>query len=245
MNISAPFIRRPVATSLLAAALLLAGLAAFTQLPVAPLPRVDFPTIQVSAALPGASPETMASAVATPLERRFGRIAGLTEMTSTSSLGTTQHHAAVRSRPRRRPRPRATFRRPSTPRAASCPQPADAPELPQGQPRRLADPDPVADVRHAAAGAGVRRRQQHPGAEDLAGARAWGRSSWAAGSSPPCACRSTARAGAAWASASRTCAPRSRPRRRTSPRASIAGARQSVLARRQRPAARRRRLPAR
>jgi hydrophobe/amphiphile efflux-1 (HAE1) family protein len=78
-----------VATSLLAAALLLAGLLAYFHLPVAPLPRVDFPTIQVSASLPGASPETMASAVATPLERRFGRIAGLTEMTSTSSLGST------------------------------------------------------------------------------------------------------------------------------------------------------------
>ena len=89
MSISAPFIRRPVATSLLAAAVLLAGILAYTRLPVAPLPRVDFPTIQVSASLPGASPETMASAVATPLERRFGRIAGLTEMTSSSTLGGT------------------------------------------------------------------------------------------------------------------------------------------------------------
>jgi hydrophobe/amphiphile efflux-1 (HAE1) family protein len=89
MNISEPFIRRPIATSLLAAALVLAGVAAFTRLPVAPLPRVDFPTLQVSANLPGASPETMASAVATPLERRFGRIAGLTEMTSSSTLSTT------------------------------------------------------------------------------------------------------------------------------------------------------------
>ncbi|HEY4016674.1 MAG TPA: efflux RND transporter permease subunit [Polyangiaceae bacterium] len=87
MNISAPFIRRPVATSLLAAAVLLAGLGAYFQLPVAPLPRVDFPTIQVSASLPGGAPETMASSVATPLERRFGRIAGLTEMTSMSTLG--------------------------------------------------------------------------------------------------------------------------------------------------------------
>ncbi|HEY2903915.1 MAG TPA: efflux RND transporter permease subunit, partial [Polyangia bacterium] len=86
---SAPFIRRPVATSLLAAAVLLAGGAAFLTLPVAPLPKVDFPTVSVSAALPGASPDTMASSVATPLERRFGRIAGLTEMTSTSALGST------------------------------------------------------------------------------------------------------------------------------------------------------------
>jgi hydrophobe/amphiphile efflux-1 (HAE1) family protein len=89
MSISEPFIRRPVATSLLAAALLLSGAAAYTQLPVAPLPRVDFPTINVNASLPGASPETMASAVATPLERRFGRIAGLAEITSVSVLGTT------------------------------------------------------------------------------------------------------------------------------------------------------------
>ena len=89
MNISAPFIRRPIATSLLAAALLLAGAAAFTQLPVAPLPNVDNPTISINAALPGASPTTMATAIAMPLERRFGRIAGVTEMTSQSALGTT------------------------------------------------------------------------------------------------------------------------------------------------------------
>ena len=87
MNISEPFIRRPVATTLLSAALLLAGAVGYSQLPVAPLPRVDFPTVNVSGALPGGSPETMASAVATPLERRFGRIAGVTEITSTSSLG--------------------------------------------------------------------------------------------------------------------------------------------------------------
>jgi hydrophobe/amphiphile efflux-1 (HAE1) family protein len=87
--ISSPFIRRPVATSLLGAAVLLAGFAAYFNLPVAPLPDVDFPTISVQAALPGASPETMASSVATPLERRFGRIAGLTEMTSVSALGQT------------------------------------------------------------------------------------------------------------------------------------------------------------
>jgi hydrophobe/amphiphile efflux-1 (HAE1) family protein len=89
VNISEPFIRRPVATSLLAAAIMLAGILAYTRLPVAPVPRVDFPTIQVTAQLPGASPETMASSVATPLERRFGRIAGLAEMTSTNTLGST------------------------------------------------------------------------------------------------------------------------------------------------------------
>jgi hydrophobe/amphiphile efflux-1 (HAE1) family protein len=89
MHISAPFIRRPVATTLLSVAILLAGAVAFYFLPVAALPRVDFPTIYVRGNLPGASPETMASAVATPLERQFGRIAGITEMTSSSQLGST------------------------------------------------------------------------------------------------------------------------------------------------------------
>jgi len=89
MNVSAPFIKRPIGTSLLAAALLMAGILAFNFLPIAPLPQVEFPVIQVQASLPGASPETMASAVATPLERQFGRIAGINQMTSTSSLGST------------------------------------------------------------------------------------------------------------------------------------------------------------
>ncbi len=89
MNLSALFIHRPVATTLLTLGLALAGWVAFLQLPVAPIPQVDSPTIAVSAALPGASPETMASSVATPLERTLGRIAGITEMTSASSLGST------------------------------------------------------------------------------------------------------------------------------------------------------------
>src|SRR5579863_8377812 len=89
MNISEPFIHRPVATTLLTVAIALAGVVAFNLLPVSPLPQVDFPTISVSAALPGASPETMASSVATPLERQFGHIASVSEMTSSSSLGAT------------------------------------------------------------------------------------------------------------------------------------------------------------
>src|ERR1700756_16971 len=89
MNISAPFIRRPVATSLLSMGLLLFGGLAFRSLPLATLPEVEYPTITVFANLPGASPETMATAVATPLERMFGRIAGITQMTSTSQLGGT------------------------------------------------------------------------------------------------------------------------------------------------------------
>ena len=89
MSISAPFIRRPIGTSLLAAALLLSGILAFNFLPVASLPKVDFPVIGVGAGLPGGDPQTMASAVATPLERQFGRIAGVNQMTSSSQLGST------------------------------------------------------------------------------------------------------------------------------------------------------------
>src|SRR5579859_1254824 len=89
MSISAPFIRRPIGTSLLAAALLLSGILAFNFLPVASLPKMDFPVISVGASLPGADPQTMASAVATPLERQFGRIAAINQMTSSSQLGST------------------------------------------------------------------------------------------------------------------------------------------------------------
>jgi hydrophobe/amphiphile efflux-1 (HAE1) family protein len=89
MNISAPFVKRPIATSLLTVAVLLAGIIAYQFLPVAPLPEVEFPTIQVQASLPGASPEIMASSIATPLERQFGKIAGVTEMTSSSQAANT------------------------------------------------------------------------------------------------------------------------------------------------------------
>ena len=90
MNLSAPFVRRPIATTLLTIGIALAGIAAYFQLPVSPLPQVDFPTISVQASLPGAGPETMASSVATPLERRLGRLADVSEMTSSSSTGSTR-----------------------------------------------------------------------------------------------------------------------------------------------------------
>src|SRR6476646_2024903 len=89
MSLSTPFIERPVGTTLLVVAIALAGEVSYQFLPTSPIPQVEFPTISVQAALPGASPETMASAVATPLERQFGRIAGITEMTSSSQLGAT------------------------------------------------------------------------------------------------------------------------------------------------------------
>src|SRR6059036_1243654 len=90
MNISAPFIARPVATTLITLGIALAGILGFQLLPIAPLSQVDFPTISVTANLPGASPETMASSVATPLERRLGVIAGVNEMTSSSSQGSSR-----------------------------------------------------------------------------------------------------------------------------------------------------------
>src|SRR5262245_45172087 len=89
MNLSSPFIHHPVATVLLTTAVALAGMVAFLVLPVSPCPQIDFPTISVQAGVPGSSPEDIASPVATPLERQFGRIAGVTEMTSTSTLGST------------------------------------------------------------------------------------------------------------------------------------------------------------
>src|SRR5665213_2820970 len=87
MSVSTPFIQRPVATTLLTIAITLGGAIGYTQLPVSPLPQVDFPTVFVTASLPGGSPEVMAASVATPLEKQFTRIAGVTEMTSNSSLG--------------------------------------------------------------------------------------------------------------------------------------------------------------
>src|SRR5215469_109316 len=91
MSISTPFVRRPIATSLLMAAIFLVGLVAYPLLPVAPLPNVEFPTLTVTANYPGASPETMASTVATPLETQFGQmLPGLSQMTSTSVQGSSQ-----------------------------------------------------------------------------------------------------------------------------------------------------------
>jgi len=115
MNISAPFIRRSVGTALLTAAIALAGAVAYLQLPVAPLPQVDFPTISVGASLPGASPEIMASSVAAPLERQLGHIAGVNEMTSSSTLGSSSITVTSTAR-------RAMSKQPSTPLAPIFPR---------------------------------------------------------------------------------------------------------------------------
>ena len=95
MNIAAPFIRRPIGTSLLTAAIVLAGIVSYLQLPVAPLPQVDLPIIVVDANLPGASPAIIASSVAAPLERQFGHIAGLTQMTSSKHARGYKHRSAI------------------------------------------------------------------------------------------------------------------------------------------------------
>ena len=104
MGISTPFIRRPIATSLLMAGVLMVGAVAYPLLPVAPLPQVDFPTIQVTAQLPGADPVTMASSVTAPLERQFAQIPGVTQMTSSIDARQQRDHGAVRSQPQYRRR---------------------------------------------------------------------------------------------------------------------------------------------
>ena len=219
MNLSAPFIHRPVATTLLTLGIALAGAVAFRLLPVSPLPQVDFPTISVQASLPGASPETMAATVATPLERALGRIAGVTEMTSSSSLGSTRItlqfdldrdidgaardvQAAINAA-----RSLLPTGLPSNPTYRKV-NPADAPIM------ILALTSDTHDARPD-----VRRGLHHPGAEALAGA----------GRRPGHRRRQLAARGArgaesrrrstSTASALRTCAPRSRRPTPTGPRA--------------------------
>ena len=138
MNLSAPFVRRPVAHGAADRRRRAGRHRRFFVLPVAPLPQVDFPTISVSASLPGASPETMATSVATPLERRLGAIAGVNEMTSTSSGRLDAHHPAVRPD---RDIDGAARDVQAAINAARADLPADAaqqPDLPQGQPGRRA-----------------------------------------------------------------------------------------------------------
>ncbi len=173
MNISEPFIKRPVATTLLMAAITLAGGIAFNFLPVAPLPQVEFPTISVNAGLPGASPETMASSVATPLERQFGRIAGVTEMTSTSRMGSASVTIAVRPEPQHRC---GGARCPGRHQRGPQPAPGSAaqqPHLPENESGERADHDSRLDLRHLRRHAGIRCRRLDPGAKDRASGWRW------------------------------------------------------------------------
>ena len=142
-SFSSPFIRYPIGTSLLMAGILFVGLVAYPLLPVAPLPQVDFPTIQLSASLPGGSPETMASSVAQPLERQLAQIPGITQMTSTSSLGSTS--ITIQFDLNRKIDAAANDVQAAI-NAASGQLPKNLPSpthLSQGQPGELAGPDPV------------------------------------------------------------------------------------------------------
>ena len=160
MSISEPFIRRPIATALLAGALALLGIVTFPLLPVAPLPQVDFPTISVSAQLPGASPDTMAATVAAPLERQFGQIAGVTQMTSTSTLGSTSitlQFELTRNVDAAAQDVQAAITAAGAATAADADHAAD---LSQGESGGFADPDARRAFRHAAAHHGRRLRRQ-------------------------------------------------------------------------------------
>ncbi len=167
MSISTPFIKRPVATSLLMAAFLLVGIAAYPFLPVAPLPRVDFPTIVVTGKLPGASPETMASTVAQPLEYQFAQIAGVSQMTSISVLGRRRSRSSSISTATSTPR-RATCRPRSTPPSGQLPKNLPGPPTYRKvNPADSPDPDPRAAVRRAAADQRGRLRRQHPQSQQI------------------------------------------------------------------------------
>ena len=140
------FILRPVATSLLMVAILLVGIVAYRQLPVSALPQVDYPTIQVMTFYPGASPEVMATSVTAPLERQFGQMPGLSQMTSTSSGGASVITLQFDARRSTSTSPSRTCRRRSTRRNAAAAGSADAADLQQGQPGRCADPHARGDV---------------------------------------------------------------------------------------------------
>jgi multidrug efflux pump subunit AcrB len=150
MNISAPFILRPIATALLMVGLLVGGLVSYPLLPVAALPNVNYPTLQITAQLPGADPQTMASSVATPLELQFGEIPGLTQMTSASALGYTQItlqfdlNRQIDGTVSDTLGDQCCYSLPPRGHAVS-------PDDPEGQSRRHTDPGAWPDLRHAAA----------------------------------------------------------------------------------------------
>ena len=171
MNPSRIFILRPVATTLLMVAIILAGAVAYRQLPVSALPQVDYPTIQVLTFFPGASPVVMASSVTAPLERQFGQMPGLKQMTSTSSGGSsviTLQFSLDLSLDVAEQEVQAAINAAFTFLPAGSAQPAG---LQQGQPGRCADPDPGPDLRHAAPAEGRRPGRYPACAEDFPAAR--------------------------------------------------------------------------
>ena len=219
MNLSRRSSRRPVATTLLTIGIALAGIFAFTKLPVAPLPQVDFPTISVQATLPGASPETVATSVASPLERHLGADRRR-HRDDVAELGRLDaDHPAVRPRPRHRRRRARRAGGDQRGARGSADEPAQQPDLPQGQPGRRADPDPGAHVDDAHARPALRLRGHRAAADAVAGGghRRGGRERLGA-TRRACRTRTAARCSST-ASASRTCAPRSLRPTRTARRA--------------------------
>ena len=191
MNISETFIHRPIATSLLMAGVALFGIIAYASLSVSDLPQVDYPTITVNASLPGANPDTMASAVATPLERQFTTIAGLDSMISNSRPGLQLHHPAIQPQPRYRWRHCGRRNRHRRGHAAAASRHADAALLPQGQPRRPAHHQPLPHLSHHAPVRSRRVRRDHARAAHLHGGRRGPGAGLSARPSTPCACRWT------------------------------------------------------
>ena len=171
MSPSTPFIRRPVATTLLTFGLAAAGVVAFFKLPVSPLPQVDFPTISVQATLPGASPQDVATTVASPLERHLGQIADVTEMTSSSTVGSTRITLQFGLNRDINGAARDVLGCDKRGARRSADQPAHQSDLPQGQPGRRADPGPDADLRHCDAWRGLRCGIDCTGAKTVASRR--------------------------------------------------------------------------
>ncbi len=171
VNISAPFITRPIATTLLTLAILLAGALAFFQLPVASLPQVDFPTISVQAQLPGADPETVATSLAGPLERHLGQIADVTEMTSQSQVGQARINMQFGLDRDINGAARDVQAAINAARADLPTNLLQQPDLPQGEPGRRADPDRLAHLRHAHPRADLRRGQHRAVAAAVAARR--------------------------------------------------------------------------
>ena len=171
MSVSSPFIRRSVTTTLLNLSIVLAGAVAFTRLPVSPLPQVDFPAIMVTASLPGASPETMASSVATPLERALGTIAGVNEITSMELPGLDANQPPVRSRQGHQCGCARGAGRHQCLTVAAAERDARHAELPEDEPVAGADHDPGADLEDEDPERDLRSRLDRPRAEGRAGHR--------------------------------------------------------------------------
>ena len=184
MNISGPFIRRPIGTSLLAIGLFVVGMICYSLLGVAALPNIEFPAIFVQAQQPGADASTMASTVAAPLERHLGQVPGVDRDALEQFRG--QHHRAAcsstwtaTSTP-----PRATCSRRSMRRSRICPPTCRRADVPEGQPRRRSDRDPGADLRHAGADRALRRRRLDPRAASAPAVKASTQVDIAGGATP-------------------------------------------------------------